>query len=151
MAVTRIDVLPRLVLQTAQILGNASVTFTDSWIDTVRFLPDNLRAIDDAAATARTAAPSRRRVGEIDALVAELRRVATEAVRGVTVTGPAGRAVVTLPVAGSPVGAATPEPERDRVMRLECQWQRDELPDVIRELVLEDQERRNDICWSVFT
>jgi hypothetical protein len=34
--------------------------------------------------------------------------------------------------------------------RLECRWQRDRLPEVIRELVLEDQLRRNDICWSVF-
>ncbi len=34
--------------------------------------------------------------------------------------------------------------------RLECQWQRDQLPDTIRELVLDDQRLRNDICWSVF-
>jgi len=29
-------------------------------------------------------------------------------------------------------------------------WQRDQLPDAIRELILDDQRRRNDICWSVF-
>ena len=34
--------------------------------------------------------------------------------------------------------------------RIECRWQRDQLPDAIRELVLDDQRRRNDICWSVF-
>jgi len=34
--------------------------------------------------------------------------------------------------------------------RLECEWQRRQLPDEIRALVLEDQIRRNDICWSVF-
>jgi hypothetical protein len=34
--------------------------------------------------------------------------------------------------------------------RLECQWQRDQLPDAIRDLVLDDQRLRNDICWSVF-
>lgn len=34
--------------------------------------------------------------------------------------------------------------------RLECQWQRDQLPSSIRELVLDDQRLRNDICWSVF-
>jgi hypothetical protein len=34
--------------------------------------------------------------------------------------------------------------------RLECRWQRDQLPEAIRELVLEDQRMRNDICWSVF-
>jgi hypothetical protein len=34
--------------------------------------------------------------------------------------------------------------------RLECAWQRDQLPHAIRALVLEDQRRRNDICWWVF-
>src|SRR5437762_9899880 len=33
--------------------------------------------------------------------------------------------------------------------RRECRWQRDQLPDAIRELVLDDQRLRNDICWSV--
>jgi hypothetical protein len=32
----------------------------------------------------------------------------------------------------------------------ECQWQREQLPEAIRELVLDDQKLRNDICWSVF-
>jgi len=32
----------------------------------------------------------------------------------------------------------------------ECQWQRDQLPGAIRELVLDDQRLRNDISWSVF-
>ena len=34
--------------------------------------------------------------------------------------------------------------------RLECRWQRDQLPEAIRELILDDQRLRNDICWSVF-
>lgn len=33
----------------------------------------------------------------------------------------------------------------------ECQWQRDQLPDEIRALVLSDEERRNQKLWSVFT
>ena len=45
--------------------------------------------------------------------------------------------------------AATPA-ESERVARLECRWQREQLPDAIRELVLDDQRLRNDICWSVF-
>ena len=32
----------------------------------------------------------------------------------------------------------------------ECEWQRRALPAGIRDLVLEDQARRNDICWGVF-
>ena len=34
--------------------------------------------------------------------------------------------------------------------RAECAWQLAQLPVEIRELVLEDQRRRNDICWWVF-
>jgi len=32
----------------------------------------------------------------------------------------------------------------------ECAWQREQLPEEIRELVLDDQKNRNDICWQVF-
>ncbi len=46
--------------------------------------------------------------------------------------------------------AAAPDDRSDAVGRLECQWQRDQLPDAIRDLVLDDQRARNDICWSVF-
>ena len=34
--------------------------------------------------------------------------------------------------------------------RLECRWQRDQLPSGIRDLVLDDQRLRNELCWSVF-
>ncbi|MEV6175620.1 putative immunity protein [Streptomyces sp. NPDC052015] len=46
--------------------------------------------------------------------------------------------------------AAAPEGRSEAAGRLECQWQRDQLPEAIRELVLDDQRLRNDICWSVF-
>jgi len=46
--------------------------------------------------------------------------------------------------------AAAPQGEGEAARRLECQWQRDQLPSAIRALVLEDQASRNDICWSVF-
>ena len=46
--------------------------------------------------------------------------------------------------------AAAPQGEGDSAGRLECLWQRDQLPEAIRELVLDDQRLRNDICWSVF-
>ncbi len=48
------------------------------------------------------------------------------------------------------VRAAAPEAESENAGRLECRWQRDQLPDAIRELVIDDQRLRNDICWSVF-
>lgn len=34
--------------------------------------------------------------------------------------------------------------------RAERRWQRDRLPAAVRALVLDDQARRNAICWSVF-
>ena len=46
--------------------------------------------------------------------------------------------------------AAAPEAEGESAGRLECRWQRAQLPEAIRELVLDDQRLRNDICWSVF-
>jgi hypothetical protein len=50
--------------------------------------------------------------------------------------------------AAAPEGA--PEGEGERAGRLECRWQREQLPEAIRELVLDDQRLRNSICWSVF-
>jgi len=46
--------------------------------------------------------------------------------------------------------AAVVESERDKAGRLECQWQREQLPDAIRDLVLDDERLRNEICWFVF-
>jgi immunity protein 5 of polymorphic toxin system len=48
------------------------------------------------------------------------------------------------------VRAAAPKGEAEPRGRLECRWQRDQLPTVIRALVLDDQRLRNDLCWSVF-
>ena len=45
--------------------------------------------------------------------------------------------------------AAEPVGKADAAGRLECRWQRDQLPEAILELVLSDQHLRNDICWSV--
>jgi Imm-5 like putative immunity protein len=46
--------------------------------------------------------------------------------------------------------AAAPEGEGVSAGRLECRWQRDLLPERIRELVLDDQRLRNEICWLAF-
>jgi hypothetical protein len=72
----------------------------------------------------------------------------------------AGQAAVVAHVAAHELGAAAyaikaaraaaPEGEGERSGRLECRWQREQLPGAIRELVLDDQRLRNDICWSVF-
>ena len=39
----------------------------------------------------------------------------------------------------------------DAALRAERDWQHSQVPATIRELVLEDQLRRDAICWSVFT
>ena len=71
----------------------------------------------------------------------------------------AGQAGAVAHVAAHELGAAAyaikaaraDAPEREsEVAGLECQWQRDQLPERIRDLVLDDQRLRNDICWSVF-
>ena len=72
----------------------------------------------------------------------------------------AGQAAAVAHVAAHELGAAAyaikavqvaaSKGERERVGCLECQWQREQLPDEIRDLVLDDQRLRNDICWSVF-
>jgi hypothetical protein len=46
--------------------------------------------------------------------------------------------------------AAVVENEREKAGRMECRWQREQLPDAIRDLVLDDQQLRNEICWFVF-
>jgi hypothetical protein len=46
--------------------------------------------------------------------------------------------------------AAAAEDEGEAAGRLECQWQRARLPEKIRELVLDDERVRNEICWFAF-
>ena len=46
--------------------------------------------------------------------------------------------------------AAAADGESESAGRRECRWQRDQLPEAIRALVLDDQRLRNAICWSVF-
>ncbi|MGY1855089.1 putative immunity protein [Modestobacter sp. SYSU DS0290] len=46
--------------------------------------------------------------------------------------------------------AAAPAGAAEAAGRRECRWQRDQLPEPVRALVLDDQRLRNDICWSVF-
>jgi hypothetical protein len=72
----------------------------------------------------------------------------------------AGQAAVVAHVAAHELGAAAyaikaaraaaPAAEAETAGQLERQWQRDQLPDAIRELVLDDQRLRNEICWSLF-
>ncbi|WP_128544430.1 putative immunity protein [Larkinella soli] len=72
----------------------------------------------------------------------------------------AGQAVAVAHVAAHELGAAAyairaisesvAENEKEEAGRQECQWQRDRLPEAIRDLVLDDQRLRNHLCWFVF-
>lgn len=72
----------------------------------------------------------------------------------------AGQAAVTAHVAAHELGAAAyaikaaraaaVEGQDEEAGPIECEWQRAQLPNEIRELVLDDQKLRNEICWSVF-
>lgn len=71
----------------------------------------------------------------------------------------AGHAACVAHVAEHDLGAAayaikavqTANPDNHAAGRLERDWQRARLPERIRKLVLEDQTRRNAICWHAFT
>jgi hypothetical protein len=72
----------------------------------------------------------------------------------------AGQAAVVAHVAAHELGAAAYAikaaratargDESERYGQLECRWQREQLPDAIRELVMDDQRLRNELCWKVF-
>ena len=68
----------------------------------------------------------------------------------------AGQAGAVAHVAEHDLGAAAyaikavQSAEGPEAGKRECRWQRDRLPDAVRQLVLEDQRARNAICWSVF-
>jgi hypothetical protein len=73
----------------------------------------------------------------------------------------AGQAVAVAHVAAHELGAAAYAiravqaaalgREGEAAGRQECQWQRGQLPDEVRELVLDDQRLRNHLCWFVFS
>ena len=48
------------------------------------------------------------------------------------------------------VRAAAPAAKRDQAGATECRWQRERLPEAIRDLVLSDQAQRNRKFWSLF-
>jgi hypothetical protein len=97
---------------------------------------------------------ARKAAGRAQAAARDLRGAARHAAYA------AGQAAVVPHVAAHELGAAgyaikaaraaAPKGEGDRAGRLECRWQRDQLPEAIHDLVLDDQWLRNDICWSVF-
>jgi hypothetical protein len=114
-------------------------------------------AIEQAYAWARgeiTMTQARTAGGHAMGAARDLRGAAREAAYA------AGQAAAVAHVAAHELGAAAyairaaraaaPEVERMEAGRLECQWQRAQLPNAIRDLVLDDQRLRNEYCWFVF-
>ena len=122
--------------------------------------PSDLRprqAIEQARAWARgeiKMSQSRTAAGHAQAaardLVGAARHAAYAAGQAAAVAHVAAHELGAAAYAIRAVRAAAPKGEEERAGRLECQWQREQLPQAIRELVLDDQRLRNDICWSVF-
>ena len=115
------------------------------------------RAIEQARAWARGEIPmtqARTAAFAANAAAREVSGAAKEAAHA------AGQAVAVAHVAAHELGAAAyairaaraaaPEDERLEAGRLECRWQRAQLPSEIRELVVDDQRLRNEKCWSLF-
>jgi hypothetical protein len=117
-------------------------------------------AIDLARAWARgevTWAEARTAAGHANAAARDLRGAARHAAYA------AGQAAAVGHVAAHELGAAAyavraaraaapsaSEAERETAGRQECRWQRAQLPDGIRDLVLDDERLRNELCWFAF-
>ncbi|HLU34477.1 MAG TPA: hypothetical protein VKZ61_01815 [Thermomicrobiales bacterium] len=122
--------------------------------------PDDARprqAIEKARAWARgeiTMTESRTAAGHANGAARDLRGAprfaAYAAAQAAAVAHVAAHELGAAAYAIKAVRAAVPEDESESAGRIECRWQRDQLPEAIRELVLDDQRLRNDICWSVF-
>jgi Imm-5 like putative immunity protein len=119
--------------------------------------PRPRQAIEQVRAWARgeiTMSQSRVAAGHANGAARELSGAARHAAYA------AGQAAAVAHVAAHELGAAAYAikaaraaalvAQRESAGRLECRWQRDQLPAAIRELVLDDQRLRNHICWSVF-
>jgi hypothetical protein len=115
------------------------------------------RAIELARAWARgevTMTESRAAGGHAMAAARDLRGAARHAAYA------AGQAAVVAHVAAHELGAAAyaikaaraaaSTTDAESAGQLECRWQREQLPNAIRHLVLDDERLRNDLCWSVF-
>lgn len=117
------------------------------------------RAIETARAWSRGEASVAEAREAALATHAAARRVSDAAAR--EVARAAGHAVATAHMADHELGAAayaikavrlaSPAVDATLAGERECRWQRAQLPEAVRELVLSDEERRNGKFWLVFT
>jgi Imm-5 like putative immunity protein len=115
------------------------------------------QAIDHARAWVRgevTMTQARTAAGHANAAARDLsgaaRHAAYAAAQAAAVAQVAAHELGAAAYAIKAARAAAPGGEGESAGRFECRWQRDQLPEAIRELVLDDQRLRNSICWLVF-
>jgi len=115
------------------------------------------RAIDIGRAWARgeiTWAEARTAAGHANAAARDLsgapRNAAYAAGQAAAVGHVAAHELGAAAYAIRAVRAAVPEVDGEEAGRQECQWQRAQLPHEIRELVLDDERLRNELCWFAF-
>jgi hypothetical protein len=111
------------------------------------------RAIELARAWARgevTMTEARTSAGHANGAARDLRGAARHAAYA------AAQAAAVAHVAAHELGAAAyairavQAAAGEEAGRIECRWQRDQLPEPIGELVLDDQRLRNELCWFLF-
>lgn len=122
--------------------------------------PSDMRprqAIEQARAWARgeiTMSQARTAAGKANAAARDLsgapRWAAYAAAQAAAVAHVAAHELGAAAYAVKAARAAAPDDDAITAGRLECRWQREQLPEEIRELVLDDERLRNDICWSAF-
>ena len=115
------------------------------------------QAIDQARAWARgeiSMSQSREAGGHANGAARELsgsaRHAAYAAAQAALVAHVAAHELGAAAYAIKAVRAAAPSGEAEHAGWMECQWQREQLPHAIQDLVLDDQRLRNSIGWSVF-
>ena len=110
-----------------------------------------MAAARDLRGAARHAAYAAGQAGAVPHVAAHELGAAAYAIKAVRAADPAPAGPTAGPAGASAAGwAATANAASAAAGRLECRWQHEQLPEAIRELVLDDQRLRNPICWSVF-
>jgi len=115
------------------------------------------RAIELGRAWARgevTWAEARTQAGHANAAARDLRGAARHAAYAAAQAAAVGHVAAhelgAAAYAIRAVRAAATDDDGVEAGRAECRWQRAQLPDEIRDLVLDDQRLRNEICWFAF-
>jgi len=120
------DPRPRNAIEFARTWARGEVNWTQARVSAF----DANAAARDVSGAAREAAHSAGQAGVVGHVAAHELGAAAYAIRAVR--------------------AASPEDKREEAGRLECEWQRAQLPQKIRDLVLDDERLRNELCWFVF-